>query len=308
MALDSSGCSIAAVERDTGLSKELLRMWERRYGFPQPLRDAQGDRLYPAEQVLRLRLLKRLMDAGHRPGQIITLTPEQLQCLLEQQAPVCTTAQPDLDQVVALLNAGAVQQLRDFLEQQLQSLGLRAFILDFVTQVTRQVGQAWYEGRLAVHEEHLYSEELNKLLRQTIRALPLPISPPRVLLTTLPGELHSLGLLMVEALLRERGADVCSFGTQMPIPEVIAAATRLRVDMVGLSFSSSYPAHTIRPALHELCAGLGELPVLIGGEAVRSLRKLPEPVHKCVELPDVLEVVRRWRASNSQPSAPSKPI
>ena len=60
--------NIAAVERDTGLSKDVLRMWERRYGFPQPDRDSNGERCYPADQVERLRLIKRLMDAGHRPG------------------------------------------------------------------------------------------------------------------------------------------------------------------------------------------------------------------------------------------------
>ena len=60
--------NIAAVERDTGLSKDVLRMWERRYGFPVPDRDGNGERSYPAEQVERLRLIKRLMDAGHRPG------------------------------------------------------------------------------------------------------------------------------------------------------------------------------------------------------------------------------------------------
>ena len=47
--------NIAAVERETGLSKDVLRMWERRYGFPVPERDANGERLYPAAQVERLR-------------------------------------------------------------------------------------------------------------------------------------------------------------------------------------------------------------------------------------------------------------
>ena len=52
--------TIANVERETGLSKDLLRMWERRYGFPAPTRDANGDRIYPADQVDRLRRIKRL--------------------------------------------------------------------------------------------------------------------------------------------------------------------------------------------------------------------------------------------------------
>ena len=50
---------IAAVERDTGLGKDTLRVWERRYGFPKPERDAQGERAYPLAQVQRLRLLRR---------------------------------------------------------------------------------------------------------------------------------------------------------------------------------------------------------------------------------------------------------
>ena len=68
-----AGLGISAVERDTGLSKDTLRVWERRYGFPRPVRDALGERTYPVEQVDRLRLIRRLMDAGHRPGKVVGL-------------------------------------------------------------------------------------------------------------------------------------------------------------------------------------------------------------------------------------------
>jgi MerR family transcriptional regulator, light-induced transcriptional regulator len=63
--------SIAAVTCETGLSAGTLRVWERRYGFPQPIRDGAGHRLYPREQVERLRQIKRLVDAGFRPGKIV---------------------------------------------------------------------------------------------------------------------------------------------------------------------------------------------------------------------------------------------
>ncbi|MCB1912570.1 MAG: MerR family transcriptional regulator, partial [Rhodocyclaceae bacterium] len=63
--------SIAAVERDTGLSKDTLRVWERRYGFPTPERDENGERLYPGDQLERLRLIKRLLDQGRRPAALM---------------------------------------------------------------------------------------------------------------------------------------------------------------------------------------------------------------------------------------------
>ena len=71
---------ISAVERETGLSKDTLRMWERRYGFPAPGRDAQGERVYPAEQVARLRQLRRLIHAGHRPEMPMPTPRARLLC------------------------------------------------------------------------------------------------------------------------------------------------------------------------------------------------------------------------------------
>ena len=60
---------------------------ERRYGFPEPARDAQGDRVYPREQVDKLRAVRRLMDQGFRPGKIIHLSAEELSRLFEARRP-----------------------------------------------------------------------------------------------------------------------------------------------------------------------------------------------------------------------------
>jgi hypothetical protein len=78
--------SIAAVERDTGLSKDTLRVWEKRYGFPAPERDAQGERCYPMDQIERLRVIKRLLDVGHRPGRVVTLPMVDLGALASRSA------------------------------------------------------------------------------------------------------------------------------------------------------------------------------------------------------------------------------
>ena len=74
--------SIAAIERDTGLSKDTLRVWERRYGFPVAMRDSQGERSYPLDQLQRLRTLKRLIDGRHRPGRVVCLDAGELERLL----------------------------------------------------------------------------------------------------------------------------------------------------------------------------------------------------------------------------------
>ncbi len=76
--------SIASISLETGISKEVLRKWEERYGFPVPERDASGHRSYAAHQTVRLQLIKRLIDGGSRPAQVVPLSEEALQSLGDQ--------------------------------------------------------------------------------------------------------------------------------------------------------------------------------------------------------------------------------
>src|SRR5207245_9678846 len=75
--------NISAVERETGLSKDVLRMWERRYGFPKPIRDDNAERRYAADQIAKLRSIKRLMDSGLRPGKLMQCSLEELNALAD---------------------------------------------------------------------------------------------------------------------------------------------------------------------------------------------------------------------------------
>ena len=92
------------MERDTGLSKDTLRVWERRYAFPNPARDRNGERVYPIEQVEKLRLIKRLMDCGHRPGKIIGQSIENLRALGAELAKDASGA-VDLEIFLNLMNS-----------------------------------------------------------------------------------------------------------------------------------------------------------------------------------------------------------
>jgi MerR family transcriptional regulator, light-induced transcriptional regulator len=286
---------ISTVERETGLSKDVLRVWERRYGFPQPLRDGNGDRVYPREQVERLQLIKRLMDAGRRPGKLVPLPVDKLQALAAGQEPADgddTAASP----LVALLREGHPGELARYLQHRLAAVGLRSFVTESLVSDTEAVGTAWMRGEISVFQEHLYTEQVQSVLRQALHALPSGSARPRVLLTTLPGEQHGLGLLMVQAIIALEGAEVRSFGTQMPITEIVAAAAHHEADVVGISFSSAYPANQAQEALTALRELLpASVELWAGGAGLRPLRRPPPRVRVLDPLEEVLENVRLWR-------------
>jgi len=297
---EPGGIGIAAVERDTGIGKETLRIWERRYGFPSPTRDASGERLYPPEQVQRLRLVKRLLDAGHRPGRVAGAPMQELVALLQPAAasPATPTEAPEVCACAALLQRHDIDGLRRALSQVALRRGLGRGIVDVFAPLTTRVGELWMSGELQVFEEHIYSECLQLVLRHAIHALPAPAAGgPRVLLSTLPGEGHALGLLMAEALLSLEGAACLSLGVQTPPAQLPAAAAVHRADIVALSFSGFLPQR----AVHEGLAALrGELPqgieIWVGG-ASRALRSggLPEGVRCLDGLAAIAPEVVRWR-------------
>lgn len=269
----SSSVSIAVAERETGLGKDTLRVWERRYGFPRPERNANGDRGYPSWQIDRLRQIKRLLDIGHRPGKVVGASEETLRQLCAAANPAKPDAasgahppDPAFELELLALRSHNINGLRSLLSQRLARVGLERFVTEILPALNRQVGEDWSNGALAIFEEHLYTEQVKSLLRLAIGSLPPGHRTPKILLTTVPGEQHALGILMVEALLVLRGLQVVSLGVQTPLHDIAAAARAHRADIVALSFSAAFPARQLLPVVDQARALLPETTRLwIGG-------------------------------------------
>ncbi len=295
--------SISAVERDTGLAKDTLRVWERRYGFPNPTRDAYGERAYPVEQVDKLRVIRRLMDAGHRPGRIIGLPIETLQEMAAQSAEtprdgsdLRRSGHEDLQRYIELTKAHEVEALRRALSQAALRMGLDRFVMDVAAPLNRMVGEAWARGHFEVFEEHLYTESMQIVLRNAISTIPVASARPRVLLTTFPNESHSLGLLMVEAILALEGCRCLSLGVQTPIWDIVLAATSQHADVVALSFTASLSPNAVLDGLAELRAKLPRSTELwAGGQSPVLLRRAPDGVQVMRDLQDIPDALKRWR-------------
>jgi methanogenic corrinoid protein MtbC1 len=297
--MNSPYFNISSVERDTGLSKDVLRMWERRYGFPVPDRDANGERCYPTEQVERLRLIKRLMDQGHRPGRLIATPADELTALLPRRSvikeKIGDSVAEDLGELMLLIKQHDAAGYQQAMQQRLARQGLLSFVQDTIAPLTRRVGEAWEDGSFEVFEEHLFTELTKRLLRQSIAALPGGRRGPRILLTSVPDEQHILGLLMIEALFALEGAECIPLGTQMPLLEIARAAKAHGTDIVALSFSVAFPQRQIPSLLQQLSQALGpEISLWAGGGGVARVNQL-EGVKLLYTLQDAVNALNNWQ-------------
>ena len=282
--------TIQQLSKEVGIGIDTLRIWERRYGFPQPERDSVGHRCYGADQVEELRLVKTLQHLGQRPGKIFARNPQQrrrlLQQLLEQQAP------EDADLGFLVTSATPEQIARD-LAGRLAHLGVAEFIHQVAVPLVGLLDRGWTEGRLSVAREHLVSDQLEGVLRQELLTRAKREGGPGILFLTLSGERHKLGLLMAAVLFHHLGGQCRLLNEALPLSEVAPLAAELQVAAVALSFSSHYPTRQAKQDLASLRRQLEKKVKLIaGGAALRGGVSL-QGLLVCTDLRQIPQLYKR---------------
>lgn len=286
---------ISAVERETGLLKETLRVWERRYGFPRPLRDALGERVYPREQVERLRLIRRLMDQGWRPGRLMALDDDALQAAAGQLPANAPAHATDLLECLHGRDAGGVRTL---LEGLLAERGLEHFVTEVAVRFCTEVGEAWARGELDIAQEHLFTEQIRRVLRA---ALPPPAAvggKPHVLLTTFPEEEHDLALLFAEALLASEGARCTSLGAQTPLLDIVHTVRQGGHQVLVLAFSAAFPPRAAFAGLAELAAQLSGVEIWAGSAGLAARPKPIAGLRYLGRIDMLHDALTAWRAAH----------
>ena len=291
---------IASVERDTGIGKDTLRVWERRYGFPIPVLDERDERLYPQLQVEQLRLIKLLLSNGLRPAKVVGLSLEELHDLLPQAVPVASEYSPEVVALAELIKTHQALSLRIRLNRLLLQLGLDDFLSKTLIPLNRLVGEAWMRNEIRIFEEHLYSDQIVHVLRNAISGIHDATASPRILLTTLPGEEHSLGLLMAQAILSMAGANCVMLGTQTPAQEIVGASAAHQADIVVLSFSAAFGGPQAKTGLQQMRQALPPAVALwAGGAGAKPLRDAIDGVEIMDPLHELSAALNAWRAAHA---------
>lgn len=291
---------ITEVERLTGIRQATLRMWEKRYGFPQPLRDRHGDRVYPPVQVERLFAVRRLMDQGLRPGKIFAGALASGATGLNAVVPLPASVPPEYRHVFALLRDYRIPELHGLFQHRLLDLGLRRFVIEYLAPLVSEVGLAWNRGELPVRCEHVFAQVATSTLHTKQAAVRAAgDGGPRVILATLSGESHALGILMAEAVMTSLGVDCIQLGAELPAAEVTAAARETGANIIALSFSAYFPRRSMVRLTASLRSSLPPATLLwLGGEGMRGAAVHGPGIERFLSLEGIEAAVHGWRSAH----------
>ncbi len=289
---DDVWISIGKLAQLSGVPVESLRTWERRYGVPVAERLPSGHRRYALGQVDHLRLCRLATDAGFRPGDVLPLGLDALRATLAAagvavvEPPPAAAGAPVSGQGLAVDEVAADAESEALIGQWVQAA--RAYQLDamassmaaawqrrgavrFADELAGPwldaMGCAWAAGDVSVAQEHAASERLRELCAAQWRGLVHAGGRPNLVLATLPGEWHQLGLQLAAASAAVGGASLVYLGADTPLDDIVRCAAQAEADAVAVSVSRFADATETQAALRWLRRELPQRVALLCGGA-----------------------------------------
>lgn len=222
---------IGELSRRSGVSRELLRAWEQRYGLLRPTRSDGGFRLYTSQDEQRVAVMRSHLERGLSAAQAARLT------LDEDRAPAALPDTPESDrgaaELRAALDAFDESAAQAVLDRLLATFSVETVLREVVLTYLRELGERWERGEASVAQEHFASQVLRSRMLGLARGWDRGVGP-RAVLACMPGEHHDLGLIAFGLGLRARGWRITFLGPDTPLDTLTQAVDRLQPDAAVL--------------------------------------------------------------------------
>jgi DNA-binding transcriptional MerR regulator len=251
---------IGELSKRSGVSTELLRAWERRYGLLQPTRSSGGLRLYTLEDLERVQRMRRYLAEGLAAAEAAALAVRE--AAPETPHPVLLP-EPAQRELAAALDSFDEPAAQGVIDDLLASATVDAFLTEIVLPYLHELGERWQRKEASVAQEHFASAVLRGRMLGLARGWGRGLGP-LALLACPPGERHEFGLIAFGLALRGRGWRITYLGGDTPVDTLERAARSLDPALIVLSVTTDEPLRAVAPAVRRLAR---ERQVAIGGDA-----------------------------------------
>ncbi len=281
---------ISTVSEMTGIPRNTLLAWERRYGLLSPERNDSGYRTYSEQDVAKLRRVKEFLDQGYKISEAVALmrraVPPQVDLPVARGEAQANVRDALAERLLAFDRNGA-----DAVRQRLVLFSFKRSIDEVYLPLLRDVGDAWHRGEVTVAQEHFVTAFVREQMMAMLHSLGAgPEGGPLVVCSGPPGEQHELGLIATAVKLALRGCRVSYLGLDLPPEELAAAASVQRATLVCQSVVQSRSEKELiayARVLRELVDP--EIAVALGGAAVADLEEEVDGVWFVGDVDDLLE-------------------
>ncbi len=293
------------VVQRTGLSPDVLRVWEKRYGVVNPVRSTGGQRYYTDADVGHLRLLVRAIEGGRSVGQVAKMPLSGLEALVERDAEAARSTlsregalSVDANDAVLATALSAVDcfdaaGLERVLRTATVRLGADEMLDTVVNPLLVTIAERAHEGLMRPAKVHLATSAIRRSLAWMTENTGSSTSAPCLVVATPAGQQHDLGAMLVAAAAASGGWHVVYLGANLPAGEIAVTADATRARGVALSIGSPTDDPNLAGELRRLRLALPPgVQIVAGGDGASAYTAVLQEVGAII-LP-TLEALRAW--------------
>lgn len=209
--------SIKDLEHLSGIKAHTIRIWEQRYNLFSPQRTSTNIRFYNDDDLKLILNIASLKNHGIKISKIVAMPKDVLaeevqkigfeELSYEDQISALTIAMIDLDEA----------WFTSILELSTEKMGFEKAMIEIIYPFMRKIGILWMTNSINPAQEHFISHLVRQKLIVATDHAQVNENGPLFLLFLPEGELHELGLLFANFLLRSKGARTVFFGQTVPL-------------------------------------------------------------------------------------------
>jgi MerR family transcriptional regulator, light-induced transcriptional regulator len=267
--------SIRDLERLTGIKAHTIRIWEKRYGLIEPERTSTNIRAYCDAELKKLLNISILNRNGVKISKIARLSQEEIAENINSLVQNSTDTESYLENLAIAMIDLDENKFERILTRAIIQIGFEDTVIKILNPFFIRIGIMWQTGSINPAQEHFVSNLVRQKMMVAIDSQTSSDSlHSKSFVLFLPeGEMHELGLLFANYLIRKRGHRVIYLGQNVPLNDLIEIHKIRSIDYMYTSFVTSMTECDILHYLSGIAQSLPGETIYVTGEQALSLKE-----------------------------------
>ena len=273
--------SIKDLERISGVKAHTIRIWEKRYGIVEPKRTGSNIRFYCDTDVKKLMNVSILLHHGYKISKLAILDPHELSKKVLEVSMISNGQQSQVENLVVAMIEMDESKFEKILNMTIIKEGFENTVFKVLHPFFERIGVLWQTGSINPAHEHFISNLVKQKIYVAIDSIAVPSgNDTKKFLLFLPEwELHDLGLLVYDYLLKSRGFKVIYLGQNVPEDDVYSVTEFLQPDYFLVSFANAVEKDKLEAYILRIAARYPEKKIFITGNQTANLScELPSSI------------------------------
>lgn len=264
--------SIKELEKLSGIKAHTLRIWEKRHNIINPKRTSTNIRFYDDDDLKKVLNISILNNKGYRISKICKLSSDEINQKVLDISEQGKDISVDIDRLVIAM----IELDESYFEKILSNLtvryGFEGMVLKVMYPFLEKIGVLWQTDHINPAHEHFISNIIRQKLMVAIDSLPITKNSNVNFMIFLPeGELHELGILFYNYLIRKSGFNTFYLGQSVPFEDLIKISETVEFHYLITAFVNSTESSEILSYLQKLSTQFPDVKIIATGNQVNKI-------------------------------------